>query len=55
MTDKEFIRKLHALLNEYHHYKTMSGGFFATLFGGWYAGMNLGDFMQWLYSRKHDL
>lgn len=44
--EKELLR----LLKQYHHYKSMSSGFWG-IFRGWFAGMNLGDFMQWLESR----
>jgi hypothetical protein len=45
-------KELLDLLEDYHHYKTMSAGPFIGLFRGWGAGMNLCDFMLWLHSRK---
>jgi len=44
-------KELFRLLQQYHHYKYMNAGFLG-IFKGWYCGMNLGDFMQWLESRK---
>jgi hypothetical protein len=49
---KEEEKTLLWLLEQYHHYKFMNAGFFKGLLGGWYCGMNLGDFMQWLKSRE---
>ena len=37
------------LLEKYHHYKFMTN---RNPFSGWFAGMNIGDFMQWLKSRE---
>ena len=43
--------RLETLLGEYHHYKYMTGGFL-SIFKGWFVGMNLGEFMQWLKSKN---
>lgn len=47
--EKELLR----LLQQYHHYKFMSNGTLAWLLNGWYSGMDLGGFMQWLQSREN--
>ena len=51
MKDKEIEKNLLRLLQKYHHYKFMTGGFW-SIFRGWFQGMNLGEFMEWLRSRE---
>ena len=45
-TEKELLE----LLQEYYHYKFMSGGFFKLLTQN--VGMSMYDFIQWLKSRQ---
>ena len=47
---KELQEELLSLLEEYHHYKFMSSGFWGV-FRGWGQGINLCDFMLWLKSK----
>jgi len=51
MKEKEIEKTLLKLLKQYHHYRFVSGGIF-TIFLGWFAGMSLGGFMEWLKSRE---
>ena len=44
-------KELLHLLKKYHHYLFMNSGFLG-IFKGWYMGMSLGGFMQWLESRE---
>lgn len=48
MGEKELLR----LLKQYHHYLYMQKSFWKSLLLGWYSGMSLGGFMQWLESRQ---
>ena len=50
MKEEEFRKMLAETLSDYHHYKFMSGGILSMF--SWFAGMNLGDFMEWLKSQK---
>ncbi len=52
MEDKEIEKVLLRLLEQYHHYLYMNSGFWRWFKNNWYQGMNLGEFMQWLESRK---
>lgn len=50
--DKQFEERLLELLEQYHHFVFMNAGFWRWFTSGWYHKMNLGEFMQWLKSRK---
>ena len=49
---EDFEKELLRLLNQYHHYFYMNNGFWKSLRYGWTQGMNLGEFMLWLESRR---
>lgn len=49
MEKKDIEKVLLDLLSDYHHFKFMTS---RKPYSGWFEEMNLGDFMQWLKSRK---
>lgn len=50
--NKETEKKILDLLKAYHHYLYMTSGLFGWMFKGYYQGMNIIGFMEWLQSRN---